>query len=233
MASELEGLKQQLVVLNLDFGDIERADAEEYGAYGGAIGNMETYSSSSKWKGKDVSHLQKSVLDQLAYLDDDDDDDWGDVGMFQVDTNIDASKIDQELNAAIKADKKQAGAAKLLKAAVDVDYDPTQDDDEKLDLDEVGAALQDTLDFADDDVTEIQGKIDAIANMTGKTIKMDFDTMTTDDLTAHCEETWDQIEQNKEEQTSLKKTQENVVGHLVETNEWLFAALQETLNDNL
>ena len=37
------------------------------------------------------------------------------------------------------------------------------------------------------------------------------------------------INAHREEQKSLKERQENVVGHLVETNEWLFAALQETL----
>ena len=36
-------------------------------------------SSKNNMKGKDVSHLQKSVLDQLAYLDDDSDDDFGDL----------------------------------------------------------------------------------------------------------------------------------------------------------
>merc|ERR1711997_746276 len=91
--------------------------------------------------------------------------------------------------------------------------------------------LEETLDFADDDVTDIQKKMDTIAAMTGKTIKMDFDSMAVDDIVAHCEETWDQIEGNKDEQQNLKATQENVVGHLTETNEWLFAALQETLNE--
>eukprot|EP01084_Bolivina_argentea_P015146 28330_1 len=237
MTQDLEALKQDLVVLNLDFGDIERADAEEYGVYGGNLHDMDAYqASNSKWKGKDVSHLQKSVLDQFAYLDEDSDDDWGDVQMFNTTSNADAKKLEKELekqlNAAIKSDKKQAGAAKLLKAAVNVDYDPTQDDekDEKVDLEALEAELEETLEMADDDVTEIQKKMDTIAAMTGKTIKMDFTGMTTDDVVAHCEETWEQIENNKQQQTSLKKTQENVVGHLVETNEWLFAALQETLS---
>eukprot|EP00483_Globobulimina_turgida_P004695 UN04704 len=87
--------------------------------------------------------------------------------------------------------------------------------------------------MADDDVSEIPRKLEVLAQMTGKTIKMDFSDMDLDAVVAHCEETWDQIEENKNQQTALKKTQENVVGHLVETNEWLFAALQDTLNDNL
>eukprot|EP00483_Globobulimina_turgida_P003358 UN03364 len=87
--------------------------------------------------------------------------------------------------------------------------------------------------MAEDDVSEVQKRMEIIAKMTGKTIKMDFSDMCIDDVVAHCEETWDQIETNKDQQTALKKTQENVVGHLVETNEWLFAALQDTLNENL
>merc|ERR1711933_164010 len=238
MTSGLEGMKQELVVLGLDFGGIEAQDAEEFGQYGGNIAMMDQYGgSSSKWKGKDVSHLQQSVLDQFKYLDEDSDDDWGDLDMFASTNTMDSKmekQLEKEMNAAIKADKKQAGAAKLLKAAVNVDYDPTQDkDDEKLDVEALEAQLEETLEFADDDVTDIQKKMDTIAAMTGKTIKMDFDSMAVDDIVAHCEETRDQIEGNKDEQQTLKKTQENVVGHLTETNEWLFAALQETLNENL
>jgi len=236
LSSELEGLKQQLVVLNLDFADIENADLAEYGQFGGNI-NSAAFAGSSKWKGKDVSHLQQSVIDQFKYLDEDDDDDWGDDDLMttvKVDSNFEA-QLEKDLNAAIKADRKQAGAAKLLKAAVNVDYDASQDkdDDEKLDIEALEAKLEETLDFADDDVTEIQNKMDTIASMTGKRVKMDFDTMTTDDLVGHCEETWDTIEGNRDEQVQLKNQQEKVVGHLVETNEWLFASLSETLNENL
>merc|ERR1712039_319266 len=186
--------------------------------------------------GKDVSHLQQSVLDQFKYLDEDEDDDWGDLDMFTTTNNSEAAKLEKqlekELNAAIKADKKQAGAAKLLKAAVNVDYDPTQDkDEEKLDVEMLEAQLEETLEFADDDVTDIQKKMDTIASMTGKTIKMDFDSMAVDDIVAHCEETWDEIEGNKDEQQNLKATQENVVGHLTETNEWLNSKSEILLSD--
>merc|ERR1712204_89006 len=89
------------------------------------------------------------------------------------------------------------------------------------------------LDRADGDVADIQMKMDAVQSMTGKQIQMDFTQMTVDDLADHCEDTWDAIEEGTEVQKGHKKAQEKVVGHLVETNEWLFAALQETLNDNL
>merc|ERR1719273_2193604 len=128
----------------------------------------------------------------------------------------------------MKKEKKGGGrgAAKLLKAAVNVDYDPTQDEkeEEELDLKDVEAQFEETLDRANDDVTEIQKKMEAITSMTGKQIKMDFDTMTGDEIAEHCEDTWEQIEDGKEQQVEMKKTQENVVGHLVETNEWLFSA---------
>jgi len=38
------------------------------------------FQSNNKLKGKDVSHLQKSVWDKLAYLDEESDDDFGDLG---------------------------------------------------------------------------------------------------------------------------------------------------------
>jgi len=237
MTTELESLKQDLMAVKGDFGAIEAADREAYGQYGGAISEMAAYGgSSSKFKGKDVKHLEKSVLDQLAYLDEDDDDDWGDMDMFasvKVDSKLE-KQLEKELNAAIKADKKQAGAAKLLKAAVNVDYDPSQDvDDEKLDVADLEAQLEETLDRADGDVADIQMKMDAVQSMTGKQIQMDFTQMTVDDLAEHCEDTWEAIEDGTNVQKQHKEAQEKVVGHLVQTNEWLFAALQETLNDNL
>jgi len=236
MSTQLEALKQDLLAVKGDFGLIEAADRAEYGQYGGAIGDMAAYGgSSSKFKGKNVKHLEKSVLDQLAYLDeDDDDDDWGDMGMFsnvKVDKALE-KQLEKEFKLAIKGGG--AGAAKLLKAAVNVDYDPSQDvEDEKLDVADLEAQLEETLDRADGDVADIQMKMDAVQSMTGKQIQMDFTQMTVDDLADHCEDTWDAIEEGTEVQKSHKQAQEKVVGHLVQTNEWLFAALQETLNDNL
>jgi len=250
MTSELEGMKQNLLGLNLSFQDIEAADAEEFGAYGGNIGDMAAYGgSTSKWKGKDVSHLQQSVLEQFKYLDEDSDDEqWGDIAMFTANGDDKESQklqqqIERELAAAMKREKKGGGrgAAKLLKAAVNVDYDPTMDgdakfdddDDEELDLLVVEEQLEETLDRSNDDVIEIQKKMEAISSMTGKQIKMDFHRMTGDEIAEHCEDTWEQLEDGRSNQIELKKTQENVVGHLVETNEWLFSALQETLNAEL
>jgi len=41
------------------------------------------------------------------------------------------------------------------------------------------------------------------------------------------------IETNRVEQTTLKKQQQKVVDHLVETNEWLFNALNDILNSSI
>merc|ERR1712087_677419 len=109
LIGELEGMKQNLMGLNLDFADIEKADAEEFGDYGGNISSMAAYGgASSKWKGKDVSHLQQSVLDQFKYLDEDSDDDWGDMDMFKG-QNVGADlekELEKQLNAAMKREKK-------------------------------------------------------------------------------------------------------------------------------
>ena len=117
-----------------DFGAIEEADRTEYGQYGGAILDMAAYGGSSS----------------MFYLDEEDDD-WGAMDMFSS-VKVD-SMLEKELNAAIKADKKHAGTAKLLKAAVNVDCDPSQDnDDEKLYVADLEAQLEEMLDRADGDV---------------------------------------------------------------------------------
>ena len=59
---------------------------------------------------------------------------------------------------------------------------------------------------------------------------MDLDAMDTAGLIEHCDDTWVKIEENRVEQNNLKKSQQTVVSHLVETNEWLFNALSEILN---
>merc|ERR1712190_34752 len=115
------------------------------------------------------------------------------------------------------------GAAKLLKAAVGIDYD-----DEK-DLDDLEAAMEDTLDCGNMDVDDIGAQQQAMDEYNKDAIQLDFNNMEVDELRDHVEETWAGIEEMKEEQQVLKESQENVVGHLVETNEWLFSALQETL----
>ena len=89
--------------------------------------------------------------------------------------NVDSKlqkQLEEDLNAAIKAGTKQAGTVKLLKATINVDCDPSQDnDDDKLD----GADLvrgswrrrwtaQTAIDVAD-----IPCKMDTINSMTWTT----------------------------------------------------------------
>ncbi len=57
----------------------------------------------------------------------------------------------------------------------------------------------------------------------------EFERMDEGELREHCVETCGKIDEVKEAQVGLKKNQETVVDHLVETNEWVFAALKEVL----
>src|SRR4051812_2091206 len=63
-------------------------------------------------------------------------------------------------------------------------------------------------------------------------VTMDFSRMNKKELKEVCVDTFDKIEKNRGEQTQMQKKQQAVVGHLVETNEWLFNTLSEILNDN-
>eukprot|EP00483_Globobulimina_turgida_P008282 UN08298 len=149
--------------------------------------------------------------------------------MFGMDDNLEAD-LEKELNLAFRKDRK-GGAAKLLQDAVGVNYDP--ESEEKLyhdmDMDDLEAQLDDTLAMADMQIDDIGAQAEAMAQMMDDQINLDFENMNTEEVVQHVEETWGEIEENKEEQEVLKKAQENVVGHLVETNEWLFSALQTTL----
>merc|ERR1712157_155797 len=102
-------------------------------------------------------------------------------------------------------------------------------EEKDMDLDDLEAAMEDTLDMGNMDIDDIGAQQEAMDEMNKDAIQLDFATMTVEDVAMHVEETWADIEENKEQQNDLKEAQENVVGHLVETNERLFSALQETL----
>jgi len=224
--ADLEVLKQELMVAGGDYDSVQKQDAQDMADMG--FKDAAYVASGNKMKGKDVSHLQKSVLDKLAYLDEDSDDAFGDLDDMFATNNVDdeyEKQLEKELNAAFKADKKGKGAAKLLKDAVGVEYDEKAD----IDIENLEAELEDTLIMGDMDIDDIGAQQAAMDEINADAIQLDFKNMTVDDVAAHVEETWVDIEDNKAQQNDLKKAQENVVGHLVETNEWLFAALQETL----
>lgn len=178
------------------------------------------------------------------------------------------------------------GAGRLLKDAVGVDYVEEKD----MDMEDIEAALDDTLQAGDMDVDDLIAQKELMEEMVGDEEELDFGKKM-ENIDAEIADTYDKInnisqdevkEMTKEEvenlnafkakmselgfegnleslpedkkrqaeneflkyeltskslkidshrqqQATLKERQENVVGHLVETNEWLFAALQETL----
>merc|ERR1719229_1823859 len=138
-----------------DYDAVQQQDMADMAAMG-YDGNQASvgFSSSNKMKGKDVSHLKKSVLDKLAYLDEDSDDDFGDLDdMFATGgvSNFNEADLEKELNAAFKKDRK-GGAAKLLKEAVGVDYIEEKGD---IDMEDLEAQLEDTLQMGDMDIDDI------------------------------------------------------------------------------
>jgi len=229
--AELEMLKQELMVSGGDFDAVQNVDRQEMKDQG--LSEEEAQFKSTKMKGRDVSHLQKSVLDKLAYLDEDSDDDFGDDldDMFNPTVGADYEKeLEAELNSAFKASKK-GGAAKLLKEAVGVEY-VEESKEGGFDLEEMEAELKDTLNIGAMEIDDIGAQNQLMAVMTEGAVVVDFEQMPQEEVVRHVETTWKEIETMKTNQKELKLAQENVVGHLVETNEWLFAALQETLNQS-
>merc|ERR1712129_160235 len=91
--NELEMMRQELMVAGGDYAAMQSADAQEMKEYGADTSSLHIFASNNKNKGKDVSHLQKSVLAKLAYLDEDDSD--GD-GFDDLDDMFSPTKADDE-----------------------------------------------------------------------------------------------------------------------------------------
>eukprot|EP01084_Bolivina_argentea_P265680 450441_1 len=186
---ELEALKQELMVSGGDFQSVQQQDQQDMAEMGFSPDMYQA--SGNKMKGKDVSHLQKSVLDKLAYLDEDSDDGFGDLDDMFV-TNTDNSfeqELEKELNAALKADKK-GGAARLLKDAVGVDYIEEKD----MDMEDLEAQLGETLALGDMEIDDIGAQQKAMEEMTADRINLDFDNMDTEEVVQHVEDTWHDIQ---------------------------------------
>eukprot|EP00484_Ammonia_sp_Unknown_P017647 CAMPEP_0197043168 /NCGR_PEP_ID=MMETSP1384-20130603/19427_1 /TAXON_ID=29189 /ORGANISM="Ammonia sp." /LENGTH=615 /DNA_ID=CAMNT_0042474419 /DNA_START=164 /DNA_END=2011 /DNA_ORIENTATION=+ len=221
---ELEMLKQELMVAGGDYAQVQEQDAQDMAAMGY---EQESYQAkNSNLKGKDVSHLQKSVLDKLAYLDEDEDDGFDDFDDMFMGTGMDdyEAELEAQMTAAVKADRK--GAAKLLKDAVGVEYVEEKD----MDMDDLEAAMEDTLRTGDMEIDDLTAQQEAMDDMMQDQVDLDFDKMPVEELVEKVPVIWNDIETNVTKQEDLKKQQENVVGHLTETNAWLFDKLQETLN---
>ena len=143
--------------------------------------------------------------------------------------NTDYEKdLEAELNKAFKQAKK-GGAAKLLKDAVGVEFEEEKED---IDIGDLEDRLEETLNFGNMEIDDIGAQHQLMAVMTQGKVVLDYSEMPKEQVVKHVESTWNEIEKMKTNQKELKEAQENVVGHLVETNEWLFAALQETLNQS-
>jgi len=176
------------------------------------------------------STLPQNLLSQLQELDAESEEEYELDEMFASNTKSDPSskEIEKEMEEALKRMQKVAKGADLVKSAIDVDEKSTGDEKTKNAMEQ----LSETLAAANADVTEMdenkENEEDAYPEL-----HVDLDGMKRPDLETHVEETWGKIETNRVEQTTLKKQQQKVVDHLVETNEWLFKALNDILNSSI
>merc|ERR1712129_478170 len=145
------------------------------------MGQGQAYKASdNKMKGKDVSHLQKSVLDKLAYLDEDSDDGFGDMDldeMFSPEVTDDfEDELQKQLDSAFKMATEKGGnlgAARLLKDAVGLEYDEKAM--EEMDMADMEAQLEETLNVGDMDLDDIRAQNEAMDVMLEDQVVMDFE----------------------------------------------------------
>jgi len=152
--------------------------------------------------------------------------------MFVTSTKNDpsAKEIEKEMEDALKRMQKVAKGADLVKSAIEVDEKSSGDEKTKNAMEQ----LSSTLAAANADVTQMdEDNKENEEEDAYPELHVDLDAMKRPDLESHVEETWVKIETNRVEQTTLKKQQQKVVDHLVETNEWLFNALNDILNSSI
>jgi len=226
LQAELETLRQQGIAEGNLPEDFTTNDSDE---------ETEPMQSSSgkkkRVKGTSQSTLPQNLLSQLAEFDAEDDQEYELDEMFVTTSKNEpsAKEIEKEMEDALKRMQKVAKGADLVKSAIEMDEKAVGDEKTKNAMDQ----LSSTLAAANADVTEMdednkENEIDAYPEL-----HVDLDAMKRPDLETHVEETWGKIETNRVEQTTLKKQQQKVVDHLVETNEWLFNALNEILNSSI
>jgi len=167
----------------------------------------------------------------LAELDAESDEEYQLDEMFVTNTKNDPTtkEIEKEMEDALKRMQKVAKGADLVKSAIDVDEKSTGDEKTKNAMEQ----LSSTLAAANADVTQMDEDNKENEEDAYPELHVDLDAMKRPDLETHVEETWVKIETNRVEQTTLKKQQQKVVDHLVETNEWLFNALNDILNSSI
>lgn len=173
-------------------------------------------------KGRE-SVLPTALMDQLKELDaeeDDEDDVLDDMFMPSKEDSLAAKKVQQEMEAALKRMEAAANGADMVKSALGdgaISAEMVANAADSGGDDEKGTGATD-----DHDDTDTEYEEEAFA--------MDLDKFDKSKLMQHCDDQWIKIEENRIEQQNLKKSQQTVVSHLVETNEWLFNALNDILN---
>merc|ERR1712154_565253 len=120
-------------------------------------------------------------------------------------------ELQKQLDSAFKAQATEkggnVGAARLLKEAVGLEYDEKAM--EEMDMADMEAQLEETLNVGDMDLDDIRAQNEAMAEMLDDQVVMDFQQMPVEDVVVHVKETWGEIEQNKQQQKELKAAQEN------------------------
>jgi len=139
--------------------------------------------------------------------------------------------VEKEMEVALKRMQNVAKGADLVKAAINVDDQANSSEK----TDDALKQLAETLDNAHKNVLEIEEQEEQKLEeeKLDQDFGKDFDALNEQELKQHCDETWVKIDENRDEQKTLKHTQQKVVDHLLETNEWLWGALNETLNSGI
>jgi len=173
------------------------------------------------------------LLSQLKELDEEDDDEevTFDEKLYVFEGEggkLSQKDVEKEMQAALDRMQKTNRGDELVKKAVSVDQTKSNTDKTKEAMQQLAGTLA-AASFDPSAATDPEEEPTLFGNVV---VNMDFSRMNKQELKEVCVDTFDKIEKNREEQTKLQKKQQAVVGHLVETNEWLFNTLSEILNDN-
>jgi len=94
--------------------------------------------------------------------------------------------------------------------------------------------LKETLEAAEKNVVETTEKMNEKELQEFYKSQMpEYSKMSQKELSGNITSSWKEIQDLKKKQEKLKKSQQNVVDHLVDTNEWLFNALNEILEEKV
>ncbi|ETO27274.1 hypothetical protein RFI_09860 [Reticulomyxa filosa] len=192
----------------------------------------------TKRQEKTHSTLPTKLLSQLKELDEDEEEEeiTFDEKMYVFEGEsgkLSQKDVEKEMQAALDRMQKTNRGDEMIKKAVSVDQNKSNVDKTKDAMQQLAGTLAAaTFDpSAATGLVIVQYPEEEPAVFDTVAVNMDFSRMNKQELKDVCVDTFDKIEKNREEQTKLQKKQQAVVGHLVETNEWLFNTLSEILND--